>query len=169
MAAVPVLTPQRVSLIIVGLCLGALATALAAEQWGGLLPCVLCIYQRYAYGAALAFGALGLAVAKQPALHRSTVALAGLSFWAGAAIAFFHVGVERKWWRGTDACHAPSLDPGMSIEEMKEMLLNQTFVPCDEIPWSLLGVSMAGWNFLAMSVFGALCFWWLGRGRRMNE
>ena len=31
---------------------GSIALALMAQYWGGLQPCVLCIYQRYAHGAA---------------------------------------------------------------------------------------------------------------------
>jgi disulfide bond formation protein DsbB len=154
-----ILTPRLVSLAIVALCAGALGTALASQYWGGLQPCILCIYQRYAYVGALAFGVLGLALAGNRVAHRLSVALAGVSFLVGSAIAFFHTGVEQKWWRGTDECHAPSIDPDASLEEMKDLLLNQTFVPCDEIPWALFGLSMAAWNFIAMLAFGALCFW----------
>ena len=31
-----------------------LAIALASQYWGGLLPCQLCIWQRWAYGAVIA-------------------------------------------------------------------------------------------------------------------
>jgi disulfide bond formation protein DsbB len=156
-------TPRLVSLAIAGLCLSSLGIALAAQYWGGIQPCVLCVYQRYAYLAALAFGLLGLALAGHRGAHRLTVGLAGLSFLAGAAIAFFHTGVEQKWWRGTDECHAPSLDPSLSIDEMKDLLLNQSFVACDQIPWSLFGLSIAGWNFLAMLLFAGFCCWALAR------
>ena len=157
------LAPRLVSFAIVGLCAGALGTALASQYWGGLQPCILCIYQRYAYLAAMIFGLLGLVLAGYRTAHRLTVVLAGVSFLAGSAIAFFHAGVEQKWWRGTDECHAPSIDPDVSLDEMKDLLLNQSFVACDVIPWSLFGLSMAAWNFLAMLVFGGLCFWVLGR------
>ena len=160
------LSPRTMSLGIAALCVAALGAALASEHWGGLLPCVLCFYQRYAYLAALLFGALGFLVAKRTLAHRASVALAGVSFLTGSGIAFFHAGVEQKWWRGTDECHAPDIDPSLSVEEMKDLLLNQTFVPCDEIPWSIFGVSMAGWNFLAMLAFALFCFWWLAMRRK---
>jgi disulfide bond formation protein DsbB len=159
------LSARLVSLAIAALCVGALGAALISQYWGGLQPCILCIYQRYAYVAALAFGVLGLVLAGYRVAHRSSVALAGVSFLVGSAIAFFHTGVEQKWWRGTDECHAPSIDPDASLEEMKDLLLNQSFVPCDEIPWSLFGLSMAAWNFIAMLAFGLMCFWALARLR----
>jgi disulfide bond formation protein DsbB len=49
------------------------------------------------------------------------------------------------------ACRA-----GMSTEAMLDSLMNAPLVRCDEIPWSLLGISMAGWNAL-ISAGAALC------------
>ena len=45
---------------------------------------------------------------------------------------------------------------GMSTADMMDVLLNAPLTRCDEIPWSLLGVSMAGWNAL-ISAGAALC------------
>jgi disulfide bond formation protein DsbB len=39
---------------------------------------------------------------------------------------------------------------------MMDVLLNAPLTRCDEIPWSLFGVSMAGWNAL-VSAGAALC------------
>ncbi len=151
--------PRLVPLLILLISLAALATAYASEFWGGLKPCVLCIYQRYAYGAAGALGLTGLALGARPDPRRLLTALAGLAFLAGAAIAFFHVGVELHWWRGTAACHAPQFDPSLSIEELREQLLATDFVPCDQVPWSLFGLSMAGYNVLASLALGLASFW----------
>ena len=62
---------------------------------------------------AIVFGMAGVAVGGLPAARRAALALAGLTFLAGAAIAFFHVGVEQHWWRGMAGCHAPSFDPNI--------------------------------------------------------
>ena len=153
------------SFIVVLFCLGAFATAFAAQYLAGLLPCVLCIYQRYAYGAALAAGLAGLALAGKRRAAGLCLSLAGLSFLAGSAIAAFHAGVERKWWRGTEGCHAPEIDPSLSVEEMKDLLLDRPFVACDEVPWELFGISIAGYNFLAMLAFALFSFWAVRRLR----
>lgn len=89
--------PRLGPALIVALSLSALAAALASQYWGGLPPCVLCIYQRYAYLGAIAFGLLGLAAGARPEARRWALALAGLAFLSGAGIAFFHVGVEQHW------------------------------------------------------------------------
>ncbi len=138
---------------------GALGLALVAQYWGGLQPCVLCIYQRYAHGAAGLAGLLALAfVARAPA-RRLLTGLGGLALIAGAAVAFFHVGVEQHWWRGTAGCHAPSFDSNLTIDELREAMLNTQFVACDKIPWELFGISMAGYNFLFSLALGAAVLW----------
>ena len=142
--------------LLAAACLGALGTALASQYWGGLYPCVLCIYQRYAYGAALAAAVLAFFLAERPELRRLALIGAGLAFLAGAGLAGFHVGVEQKWWEGLEACSNQSLPAGASVDELREALLNQPFAPCDAIPWSLFGLSIAGYNLLASVGLAAL-------------
>jgi disulfide bond formation protein DsbB len=151
--------PYLVPLLILLLSLGALGTAYASEIWGGLKPCVLCYYQRYAFVAAGAMGLAGLAVSGRPGPRRALVALAGLAFLTGAGIAMFHVGVEQHWWRGTDACHAPQIDMSLPVDQLREQLLATDFVPCDRIAWSLFGLSMAGYNVLASLGLGLASLW----------
>ena len=141
---------------------GAIAVALVSQYWGGLDPCVLCVYQRYAHGAAGGLGLLALLLVARPRLRRPLIVLAGLVFLAGAAIAVFHVGVEQLWWRGTDACHAPVFDPEMSLDELREAMLNTRFVPCDVVPWALFGISMAGYNVVFSLAVGGLLVWAAG-------
>ena len=151
--------PHLVPLAIVAACLAILGTAYASEIWGGLRPCVLCYYQRYAFMAAGGFGFLALVLGGNVAARRALVALAGLAFLAGAGIAFFHVGVEQLWWRGTAECHAQALDLSQSVEELRKQMLETDFVACDKIPWSLFGISMAGYNVLTSLVLAFASLW----------
>jgi disulfide bond formation protein DsbB len=145
--------------------LGAIAAALLAQYWGGLQPCVLCIYQRYAHGAAGAAGLLALAFLARPPACRLLTGLGAVALLVGAGIAAFHVGVEQHWWQGTAACHAPSFDPDMTIDELREAMLGTSFVACDEIAWELFGISMAGYNFLFSLALGVAVLWGLVRRR----
>ena len=151
--------PWLIPAAIAAVSLGALGVALVAQYVGGLQPCILCLYQRYAYGAALAAGVIGVAVGSHPSLRRLAVAAAALAFLAGAGVAFFHVGVEQLWWRGTAECHAPAFDPNASIADLRQQLLQTDFAACDRIPWSLFGISIAGYNMLASLVFAAASLW----------
>jgi disulfide bond formation protein DsbB len=133
---------------------GVLAGAFAFEHLGGLAPCVLCWWQRYAHLGVIAFAVLALL----PVPHGLRMVLllgAAVAALAGAGIAAFHVGVEQHWWQGTAECGS-TLEPATSIEEMRQRLLAQPVVRCDEVAWSLFGLSMAGYNVLIS--FGLAAF-----------
>jgi disulfide bond formation protein DsbB len=141
--------PRIAPFLIAAVSAGALAVALISEHVFGLEPCVLCYYQRYAYAAALAAGLLGTAMGAARNNAALFCLIGALIFLAGAAIAGFHVGVEQQWWRGTEGCHLPSIEPGMSVDDLRAVLeARENVTPCDEVPWSLFGISMAGYNFI---------------------
>jgi disulfide bond formation protein DsbB len=108
----------------------------------GLVPCELCIWQRWPHVAAVVLGGLALALGRRLAL-----ALAAAALVAGAGIAAYHVGVEQHWWQGPTTCGAPDFGT-LTPQQMLEALRAAPIVRCDEIPWSLFGISMAGYNAL---------------------
>ncbi len=107
----------------------------------GLAPCEMCWWQRYGHFAALA---IALAAWLRPGAGWLT-GLAGLAIAAAGLIGLFHAGVEYGWWQGLTACSAPATAGG---GDPLEAIMNAPLVRCDVAPWSLLGVSLAGWNFL---------------------
>jgi disulfide bond formation protein DsbB len=142
-----------------GLPLAAIAAAMLAgayafEHIGGLRPCELCWWQRYAWMATLV-----LALAAHPAgtgrAGAALLTLAGAAALAGAGIAFFHVGVEQQWWPGTAACGGGT-GGALSVEARLKQLLETPVVRCDEIAWSMLGLSMAAWNGLVALTAGGV-------------
>lgn len=133
-----------------------LAGALAFQYWGGLQPCVLCLWQRYAHIGIMAFAVLAVAIGRTQAGAMLLIG-AGLAALAGAAIAGFHVGVEQHWWQGTAECGS-TLGPAATIDELRARLLAQPVVRCDEVAWSLFGISMAGYNFLLSLALAAFAF-----------
>jgi disulfide bond formation protein DsbB len=144
-----------------------LAIAWGFQLIGGLQPCILCLYQRWPYWIVLAIAALAILAARQigPRGLAGFAILCALVFLAGAAVAGFHVGVEQGWWQGLAACGGAVNDANLSIDELREKLFATPIVRCDEVAWSLFGISMAGWNFLASLVFaaastGAACMFW---------
>jgi disulfide bond formation protein DsbB len=152
---------RRLPLLVVIASLAPLAIAFASQYWGGLQPCVLCIYQRYPYGVAAALGLVGLLVAGRLDLLRAVLLLAAVAFLVDAGIAAFHVGVEQHWWAGTSECGS-TLDFNGDIGKQ---LLNQPVVRCDEPAWEMFGISMAGYNFLYAALCGLTTLWFAARGR----
>ena len=141
-------------LVLVASCL-VFGTALLSQYWGGLAPCELCLLQRWPWAVAIAISIVVLLFGRPAALPWAALALAVI-FAIGAAFAFYHVGVEQKWFAGPSAC---TVHPGaaMTVEEMERQLLSTPPVLCDKVQWSLFGVSLAGWNLLASLAMVAFC------------
>jgi len=136
-------------------CLGALGTALTTQYGFGLKPCVLCIYQRIPYVIAALLAAVALSSRLSVPGKMALIALCGVAFFVDSGIAVFHVGVEHHWWEGLAACVGGGPQAN-SVDALKAMLAGPPPVPCDQIPWSLFGISMAGYN--AMFAFGLAVF-----------
>src|SRR5215475_10667509 len=117
----PLIPTTAVPWLATGGALAALCIAWIAQYGFGLAPCELCYWQRYGYWAAIALGVV--AILQPSGTSRRTVALSllALAFLAVAGIAFFHVGVEHKWWEGTTACTGGSLE-GLTPEELEKAI-----------------------------------------------
>jgi disulfide bond formation protein DsbB len=124
------------------------------SQYGfGLYPCEMCWWQRYPHFAALALAALAFV---RPS--RALVALAALALLTSGLIGAFHAGVEYGWWEGLTAC---STDLAVGGGSALDAIMNAPIVRCDVAPWSLFGISLAGYNFListaaALGIFALL-------------
>ena len=113
-----------------------------------MAPCSLCIWQRWAHVAVIVC-ALGWLVISQPigASLRAGLAVTALAGMASVGIAGYHAGVEWQLWAGPAGCTA-ALSSGGSTADLVDSLLATPVIRCDDVPWSLFGLSMAGWNML---------------------
>ena len=128
--------------------------ALGFQHIGGLAPCQMCLWQRYPHVVAIGVGAIALLV---PSAGRLLAAIGLLAVLATAAISGFHAGVEQGWWEGITACAAGDIT-GLSTDDLLNRILEAPIVRCDEILWSLLGLSMAAWNMVIS--LGLAVLWW---------
>jgi disulfide bond formation protein DsbB len=132
--------PRQAPLLLFAVSGALLVGALLFQFAGGLAPCEMCHWQRWAHLAVLALAGAALLLG-----NRSLAWLGVLAMVAAAGLGLFHAGVEQGWWPGVTACTAP-VGAGLSSAEMLDTLMNAPLVRCDAIPWSLFGLSMAGWN-----------------------
>ncbi|MGI3171602.1 disulfide bond formation protein B [Pseudooceanicola sp. C21-150M6] len=143
--------------------LALLAGAFAFQYLGGLAPCHLCLLQRWPHAAAVLIGVIVLAT-------RQTV-LAWLGACAAAttaAIGLYHTGVERGWWEGPSSCTSSGTG-GMTADQLFDQIMNAPLIRCDEVAWSLLGLSMASWNALIALVLTAIWILAAQRGRAQSS
>ncbi len=135
-----------------------LAGAYIGQYGFALYPCEMCWWQRYAHFAALALAVLALV---RPST-RALTWLAGLALLIAGLLGGYHAGVEYRWWEGLTACSS-TLTPG---EDPLKAILSAPLIRCDQVQWSLFGISLAGWNFLISTASALSIFWLLGRARK---
>ena len=128
-----------------------LAGAYGSQYIGGLFPCEMCWWQRYPH-----FAAVGIALAAffvgNRGYRSALVALAAFAIATSGAIAGYHAGVEYGWWEGLTKCTSSVTGTG---DELLKSIMNAPLIRCDVAPWTLFGISLAGYNFL-LSVGGAV-------------
>ncbi|MBI1252563.1 MAG: disulfide bond formation protein B [Alphaproteobacteria bacterium] len=133
-----------------------LAAAHAFERLGGLLPCELCLRQREVYWGAMAIAVAGLVALRfwpRRGVKRALAVFLGLSFLTGALVAGYHVGVENGVF--IHQCDA-AFHPG----DIRPLDATGDFIApaCDTVQWSMLGVSMAGFNAAISAVLAVASF-----------
>jgi disulfide bond formation protein DsbB len=140
-----------------------LATAHAIERFLYLAPCPLCYNQRQVYWAAGALALIAIALnwrGAPPRLMSAMSILLGVLFLTGAGIAGYHALVEWGVLPAPATCAATGpLDVGGDLWE--ELGQRQAIPSCDKVqpPFPILGLSMAGWNFVgSIALAGASFF-----------
>ena len=128
-----------------------LAGAYGSQYIGGLFPCEYCWWQRYPHFAAVAIALVAFGVSNA-AYRNVLVALAALAIATSGLIGGFHAGVEYGYWEGLTACTATISGSG---DDLLKSIMNAPLLRCDVAPWTLFGISLAGYNFL-LSFGGAM-------------
>ena len=134
--------------------------ALISQYGFGLYPCQMCWWQRYPHIAAIVLAVLAMTIRGKGAGDLAVI-LAAICIGASGLIGGFHAGVEYGWWEGVTSC-ATVAAGGNPLDA----IMNAPVIRCDHAPWSLLGISLAGFNFLFSMAGAVLVFAWLGKGRK---
>lgn len=125
-------------------------------QFLGYAPCKMCLWQRWPHAIAIVIGAFAVLVSR----HQKTFAVLGaLAAGTTAMIGVYHTGVERGWWEGPTSCSGSGGLDGID-------LLSTDIAPvvmCDDVVWSLMGLSMASYNALISLVLVGI---WLAAARK---
>ncbi|MEM7522302.1 MAG: disulfide bond formation protein B [Pseudomonadota bacterium] len=131
-----------------------LGAALISQYVGGLNPCPMCIWQRWPHAIAIALAALALLIG-QGRIGATALALGAAGLLVGAGIGAFHAGVELGYWEGPSTCVGGEIS-GLSTSDLLNQIIEAPLVRCDEVAWSMLGVSMAGWNAILSILLAGL-------------
>jgi len=162
------LTQKNIPLFAILLSGGLLCGAWFFQYVLGYPPCQMCYWQRHAHKGVLAVAILAIILSMLGKKYPKAFAiLIGLAFLVSFGLAFWHVGVEYKWWEGPKTCSGGTgvlepIDPSKIWDDIDNVKLPA----CTEAVWHFLGLSMAGWN-AAASLFGAIVSF-LGMGRKAD-
>lgn len=124
----------------------------------GYAPCKLCLWQRGPHWAAVVIGLAAVLSAWRILPWAGALAAA-----ATGLLGVYHTGVELRWWQGPDACTSGGSLTG-SPDELLDAIMAAPLVRCDEVAWSLFGLSMASWN--AILSFALMTLWIAAARRR---
>ena len=126
----------------------AIINALIAEYVFDILPCQMCLYQRYPYYFIILISLIYIVSKKIPLEWYYWTNT--LSFAIGLFFSAWHVGIEQKILPGLSGCSS-TINLAQSLTELKEQILNQNIITCDEITWSFMGLSAATLNTLLLT------------------
>jgi disulfide bond formation protein DsbB len=152
-------SPYTAPFFALALSAGLLIGAWISQYGFGYYPCTMCYWQRHVHKAVVVVAALALLSTRLGLPIRQVLTLMLILLFLGSAgLAFYHSGVEFKWWEGPQTCSAGVV--GDLTDFKGENLfdqLDQNFKPpsCSEAVWFFLGLSMASWNGI-LSLCGAI-------------
>jgi disulfide bond formation protein DsbB len=149
---------RQAGIAVAAAALIALGIAYFAEYSLRMVPCPLCLLERWPYKIV---AVLGLLATLAPRLARPLLGLAVLVLLAGAATAFIHVGVEQGWWPSPlPECNAAP--PSFGSLPLRPSI--SCSAPAFLIP--RLPISMALMDMVYALVFAAWLIIYLLRGNR---
>jgi disulfide bond formation protein DsbB len=130
------------SVSLLTLCAWAMfAGSLLSEYAFNLLPCELCLYQRYVH---FGIGVVGLFMIRRKDV--SALLLLCLLYIASGGLAGYHIGVQQKIFPMPAQCSHPLR--ASSLEALRAKLVDRPAVRCDRPAMLIFGFSFAAYNAL---------------------
>ena len=125
----------------------ALASALIAEYYFDLQPCEMCLKQREPYYIIIAGFILVMILKGQDKIWFyvgvQIVSIYGLFY------SLWHVGIENKILAGPSSCSG-GLNISTNTSSLKEQIISKAVINCEEVAWSIFGLSAATMNSLLL-------------------
>ena len=153
------LTPRNMLATLTFICAVILGTAFVMENFFDVHPCQMCLYERDVFLSAGGIALLSYFVVP-PRFQAYIVFLIGVIFLFGVGLASYHVAIQQHWVELPSFCASNDFSAFDSIEALKEQLLKTPFVRCDQVSWSLFGLSLAAYNALISLILALFCGVW---------
>lgn len=140
------------------------ATAYIMENYFKIPACPMCHYERNVFIAAGVFALLSL-IFLPSRFHPYALLGLGSIFVGGILLAGYHVAIQHHWVSLPAFCSSNDFTSFDSVESLREQLLKTPFVRCDQVTWSLFGLSLAAYNTILSAFLALLCWGWLWKNK----
>jgi disulfide bond formation protein DsbB len=132
--------------------------AIGSQVFGHLVPCEMCMWQRWPHVAAIVLALIAILLRGNPSASRTFTVLAALAILVSGGIGVYHAGVEYHWWTGPERC------TGGHFTSLAD-LMKAPVVLCDVPQWKLAGISLAGFNAIFSTLGGLAALFYASRRR----
>jgi disulfide bond formation protein DsbB len=137
----------------------ALTSALIAEFYFNLAPCEMCLKQREPYYIII-FGFIFITILRWQTRIWFYLGVQLISIY-GLFYSIWHVGIENQLLSGPAGCSV-RLNNTNNILSLKEQILAKPVINCEDIAWSIFGLSAATINSLLLFlifILNAIYLW----------
>ena len=119
----------------------------------GLVPCKLCVWQRWPHVINILIIAIFLTLPKK----QNILIIAGsLNVILGTLLAGYHFGLEEGYWNNVFSCSGPQDIEDLSPKQLLDRLKSTPISSCENAQWSTFGLSLAGLNFLVSCILSLM-------------
>ena len=125
----------------------ALASAFVAEFYFDLAPCEMCLKQREPYYFIVA-GFVIITILKWQKKIWFYLSVQIISIY-GLFYSIWHVGIENRFLPGPAGCSS-GLNMTSNTSSLKEQILSKPVINCEDVIWSIFGLSAASINSLLL-------------------
>ena len=137
----------------------ALGSAFIAEFYFNLAPCEMCLKQREPYYIII-LGFIFITIVRWQERVWFYIGVQIISIY-GLFYSVWHVGIENQLLSGPAGCSS-GLDVTNNLSSLKEQILSKPVINCEDIAWSIFGLSAATINSLLLFlifILNAIYLW----------
>ncbi|MFZ2587528.1 MAG: disulfide bond formation protein B [Alphaproteobacteria bacterium] len=149
-------TPRLWLALVAAYAVGLVLSAFVLEHGFGVIPCQMCMWQRYAHWGILGVGVAGVMFPKHAKLWAFGVAACAL---AGLYVAVWQSGAQVGLWSFPASCTGWGQTLANDAGNLLDAMAHTKIVPCDKEQFRLLGLTLAMWNIPAMVAVLAVAVW----------
>tara|TARA_Y100001960_G_C14383273_1_gene684946 strand:- start:167 stop:658 length:492 start_codon:yes stop_codon:yes gene_type:complete len=145
-----ILNKKNFSVLSFLLSSGLLMTALFIEYFYDLIPCELCLKQRWVHVSIICISLICIICLRFNKKFKAFYIPIIILWLSSGILAFYHFGIEQQFWSGFSECSA---NITFNKNTLNDILSRDPF-GCNDVQFKFLNLSLAGWNaLLSLTIF----------------